>query len=356
MSGSTAAGHGTSASTTSRSSTACWHMARSASARATWTAAGIAAELDAMICRLLDARLDRRVRTLDDYWFAAARPPVQSVQSAGPSKSAGTITTSATTCIARCSAGAWSIAAATGRGPAISTRPRSTSSTWSAASWARARDAGARHRLRLGRGAQVRCQALRRRRRRRDGLRAAGRAPRANSADGLPIDIRLQDYRGVSGKFDRCSRSACSSTSASRITARFFEFARSCLADDGLFLLHTIGSDESATHHGSLDRQVHLPELDAAVRRADLGRERRPVHHRGLAQLRHRLRPDARCVAGQRGAAPGRMLGEHYDERFRRMWRYYLATSMATFRARRSQLWQIVLSPRGLRGGYVAPR
>jgi cyclopropane-fatty-acyl-phospholipid synthase len=38
------------------------------------------------------------------------------------------------------------------------------------------------------------------------------------------------------------------------------------------------------------------------------------------------------------------------------MWRYYLASSMATFRSGRSQLWQIVLSPRGVPGGYRAPR
>jgi cyclopropane-fatty-acyl-phospholipid synthase len=38
------------------------------------------------------------------------------------------------------------------------------------------------------------------------------------------------------------------------------------------------------------------------------------------------------------------------------MWRYYLSASAATFRARRNQLWQVVLSPRGVRGGYRAPR
>ena len=49
-------------------------------------------------------------------------------------------------------------------------------------------------------------------------------------------------------------------------------------------------------------------------------------------------------------------LDARYDARFRRMWRFYLGASMATFRSRRSQLWQLVLSPRGVRGGYVAPR
>ncbi len=45
-----------------------------------------------------------------------------------------------------------------------------------------------------------------------------------------------------------------------------------------------------------------------------------------------------------------------YDERFRRMWRFYLSASAAVFRARRDQLWQLVMSPRGVRGGYRAPR
>lgn len=34
-----------------------------------------------------------------------------------------------------------------------------------------------------------------------------------------------------------------------------------------------------------------------------------------------------------------------YDERFRRMWRYYLAASIALFCERQGQLWQLVLSP-----------
>jgi len=42
-------------------------------------------------------------------------------------------------------------------------------------------------------------------------------------------------------------------------------------------------------------------------------------------------------------------LSSHYDERFRRMWRFYLAVSAAVFRSRRDQLWQLVLSPDGVR-------
>ena len=45
-----------------------------------------------------------------------------------------------------------------------------------------------------------------------------------------------------------------------------------------------------------------------------------------------------------------------YDERFRRMWNYYLLLSAGVFRARTVQLWQIVLSKPGLLGGYDSIR
>ena len=45
-----------------------------------------------------------------------------------------------------------------------------------------------------------------------------------------------------------------------------------------------------------------------------------------------------------------------YDERFRRMWRFYLRSSSATFLARRNQLWQIVLSPKRIKDGYQPVR
>ena len=45
-----------------------------------------------------------------------------------------------------------------------------------------------------------------------------------------------------------------------------------------------------------------------------------------------------------------------YDERFYRMWKFYLLASVGTFRSRQNQLWQIVLSPTGVEGGYRAPR
>ncbi|HEN46943.1 MAG TPA: cyclopropane-fatty-acyl-phospholipid synthase, partial [Mizugakiibacter sp.] len=49
-------------------------------------------------------------------------------------------------------------------------------------------------------------------------------------------------------------------------------------------------------------------------------------------------------------------LAARYDQRFQRMWHFYLATSTAVFRARRDQLWQLTLSPQGVPGGLRVTR
>jgi cyclopropane-fatty-acyl-phospholipid synthase len=49
-------------------------------------------------------------------------------------------------------------------------------------------------------------------------------------------------------------------------------------------------------------------------------------------------------------------LASKYGERFFRMWRFYLLSFAGTFRARQMQLWQVVLSPNGVRGGYESVR
>ena len=41
-----------------------------------------------------------------------------------------------------------------------------------------------------------------------------------------------------------------------------------------------------------------------------------------------------------------------HDERFYRMWRFHLLSSAASFRTRHHQMWQLVLSPKGLHKVY----
>jgi cyclopropane-fatty-acyl-phospholipid synthase len=45
-------------------------------------------------------------------------------------------------------------------------------------------------------------------------------------------------------------------------------------------------------------------------------------------------------------------LSNNYSDRFYRMWKYYLLSCAGAFRARKTQLWQIALSKKGLKNGF----
>ncbi|GAP35057.1 cyclopropane fatty acyl phospholipid synthase [Piscinibacter sakaiensis] len=171
---------------------------------------------------------------------------------------------------------------------------------------------------------------------------------------GLPVEFRLQDYRDIDGRYDAIASLGMFEHVGRRNDAAFMRVARRCLADDGLFLLHTIGRNEDG--HGTdawIDRYVfpngELPTL------ARLGRafERRFVvedlHNFGADYDRTLMAWHANIEA----AWP--RFAQRLGERFRRQWRYYLLSCAGAFRARDIQLWQFVLSKDGLRGGYERP-
>jgi cyclopropane-fatty-acyl-phospholipid synthase len=48
-------------------------------------------------------------------------------------------------------------------------------------------------------------------------------------------------------------------------------------------------------------------------------------------------------------------LRPRYDDRFYRLWKYYLLSAAGLFRSRKYHVFQIVLAPTGVRGGYRRP-
>ena len=173
---------------------------------------------------------------------------------------------------------------------------------------------------------------------------------------GLPVEIRLQDYREVGDAFDRVFSLGMFEHVGVRNYATFFDVARRCLAGpDGLFLLHSIGGNLSVDHTDPwIGRYIFpnsmLPSA-AQLTHALEGRFVIEDWHNFGADYDRTLQAWRRNIEAAWDRLPPR-----YDERFRRMWRFYLAGGMASFRARRIQLWQLVLSPRGVAGGYIAPR
>lgn len=63
---------------------------------------------------------------------------------------------------------------------------------------------------------------------------------------GLPVELRLQDYRDVRGEFDHIVSLGMIEHVGYRNYREYFRVARRCLKDGGLFLLHTIGGNASA--------------------------------------------------------------------------------------------------------------
>lgn len=172
---------------------------------------------------------------------------------------------------------------------------------------------------------------------------------------GLPVEIRLQDYRELDERFDAIFSIGMFEHVGLKNYRSYFEVAQRCLPDEGLFLLHTIGSNLSRDHTDPWIAKYIFPNsMLPSAQQISAAME-------GLFVLEdwHNFGTDydRTLQAWHRNIeAAWTRLDARYDERFRRMWRFYLAVSMAAFRSRHSQLWQLVLSPHGVAGGYVAPR
>jgi cyclopropane-fatty-acyl-phospholipid synthase len=172
---------------------------------------------------------------------------------------------------------------------------------------------------------------------------------------GLPIEIRLADYRTLDESFDRVFSIGMFEHVGVKNYKTYFDVARRCTAPDGLFLLHTIGSNVSSNHTDPWIAKYIFPNsmVPSAEQIANASEGifvTEDWHNFGADY-------DRTLMAWRSNfdrAWPN--LQARYDERFRRMWRFYLSASAAVFRARRDQLWQLVMSPNGVRGGYRAPR
>ncbi|MBB6612804.1 cyclopropane fatty acyl phospholipid synthase [Pontibacter sp. Tf4] len=172
---------------------------------------------------------------------------------------------------------------------------------------------------------------------------------------GLPIEIRLQDYRDLQEQFDHIVSVGMFEHVGYRNHRRFMQTAARCLKEDGLFLLHTIGSNFSRVAADPFTDTYIFPNcLIPSVKQLGSAME-----HLFIVEDWHNFGPyyDLTLVAWFRNFDFNwsQLQGE-YGDRFYRMWKYYLLSSAGSFRARNNQLWQLVLSKKGTIGGYEAVR
>ncbi len=172
---------------------------------------------------------------------------------------------------------------------------------------------------------------------------------------GLPVEIRLQDYRELDEPFDRVVSIGMFEHVGYKNYRTYMSVVDRCLAADGLFLLHTIAGNESAyTTDPWIERYIFPGGVLPSA--AQIGQA---IERLFMVEDWHSFGPDydPTLMAWWRNfEAAWPDLQGTYDERFRRMWRYYLLSCAGSFRARYNQVWQIVLSRIGSTRVYRAPR
>jgi len=174
--------------------------------------------------------------------------------------------------------------------------------------------------------------------------------------EGLPVEIRLMDYRDLNEKFDRIVSVGMIEHVGYKNYHTFFTIANKCLKDDGLFLLQTIGNLKSEQAIDLWTQKYIFPNgMIPSI--AQLGKATEKLF---IMEDWHNFGADydkTLMAWYENFVINWEKIKDQYSERFFRMWEYFLLSSAGSFRSRkRCQLWQIVFSKNGVPGGYQSIR
>ncbi|SDF48692.1 cyclopropane-fatty-acyl-phospholipid synthase [Limimonas halophila] len=170
------------------------------------------------------------------------------------------------------------------------------------------------------------------------------RAAASPAADRL--DFQLRDYREVEGPFDRIVSVGMFEHIGKRNYDSFFAKVRDLLTDDGVALIHAIGFADAPGPINPFMRKYIFPgaelpslsEVFAAVERIRLWATDAEVLRLHYAMTLRAWRERFMANAADAAAL--------YDERFVRMWEFYLALCEIGFRRRTNMVWQLQLTRR----------
>lgn len=163
---------------------------------------------------------------------------------------------------------------------------------------------------------------------------------------GLPVRFEQKDYRESAKEpeqFDRVASVGLCEHIGPKNYRSLFELTRRLLKDGGLFLLHSIGGNESETSTDPwVDKYIFPNGVIPSI--AQLGAAMEGLW---VVEDWHNFGPDYDKTLMEWWHNFDRawpMLRLKYGDRFYRMWKFYLQGSAGAFRARKLQLWQLVLS------------
>jgi cyclopropane-fatty-acyl-phospholipid synthase len=166
------------------------------------------------------------------------------------------------------------------------------------------------------------------------------------AALGDRITFELRDFRQVEGKFDRIVSVGMFEHVGTPHYAEFFDAVARLLTDDGIALIHSIGRKDGPSVTSAWIRKYIFPgayipalsEVLPAIERTGLWITDLEILRLHYAETLRRWR--------DRFLVNRRRLRELYDDRFCRMWEFYLAASEMSFRHMGMMVFQAQLSRR----------
>ncbi|GIL01022.1 MAG: cyclopropane-fatty-acyl-phospholipid synthase [Alphaproteobacteria bacterium] len=161
---------------------------------------------------------------------------------------------------------------------------------------------------------------------------------------GNRVRFELKDYRDLDGTFDRIVSIGMFEHVGAHHFDEFFAKVNALMPDDGVMMLHSIGSMAPPTTASSFYRKYIFPggyipslsEVFASLERSRLWALDVEILRLHYAEtLKHWF---------ERFSANRAKVVEMYDERFARMWEFYLNSAEMMFRGGTQQVFQLQLS------------
>jgi cyclopropane-fatty-acyl-phospholipid synthase len=172
---------------------------------------------------------------------------------------------------------------------------------------------------------------------------------------GLPVEILQEDYRQVSGSFDRIVSIGMFEHVGPKNYKNFFAICRKLLAKDGIMLHHTISTNSQDKYGDPFIRKYIFPGglLPTLSQISDA------IEDKFIIEDVQNIGPDydKTLMAWHSNFIKHYdEIKSNYDERFYKMWEFYLLICAGAFRARHLQLWQIVMRNIVPAETYISPR
>jgi cyclopropane-fatty-acyl-phospholipid synthase len=160
---------------------------------------------------------------------------------------------------------------------------------------------------------------------------------------GEQIEVRLEDYRQLTGKFDKFVSIGMFEHVGKRFIPVYMRKVAGLLKHGGVGLLHTIAKEVDSATDAWTQRYIfpggYLPSLSETVR--EMGRAGLSVLEIEGLRMHYARTLDFWIANFERNIGKIR---EMFDERFVRMWWLYLNASAAGFKYNGTRLYQILFS------------